>query len=217
MENIDKKTLISGIAGVLIMLAILFVAWKFSKIETEQKKTDMTVTLEDHIRGNKKSSVVVIEYSDFQCPSCKIFSEMMKPLIKKYEKKVLFVFRHYPLKIHKNAKKAAIAAEAASLQKKFWEMHDILFEKQNEWSTKKSPETLFISYAKKIGLETNKFKEDIKNPMLEKKIEKAILHATQLGIYQTPSLFINGETFENIFTIKDVEEAIKKAISNKSG
>src|SRR3989344_2713566 len=96
------------------------------------------VSAEDWLKGNRDAQVVLIEYSDFQCPACAFYYPLLKNLTEEFGDKIAMVYRHFPLPNHQNAKPAAYAAEAAGRQGKFWEMHDMVFENQEEWQGKRS-------------------------------------------------------------------------------
>ncbi|MEK7173495.1 MAG: thioredoxin domain-containing protein, partial [Patescibacteria group bacterium] len=121
-----------------------------------------TVSSADWIRGNSASPVMLVEYGDFQCPACAQYYPVVKALEQEFAADTQFIFRHFPLtRPHPNAKGAAAAAEAAGIQGKFWEMHDILFERQNEWAAKPRPQSTFNSYAEELGLDVKKFEDDM--------------------------------------------------------
>ena len=114
----------------------------------------------DHIFGNKDSKVVLVEYGDFQCPGCGSVHPTVKALSEKYEGQLAFVFRNFPLtSIHPNARAAAATAEAAGKQGKYWEVHNTLFESQDEWSSASTNErgSLFAGYAEQAGLDKAAF------------------------------------------------------------
>jgi len=93
------------------------------------------LTGDDHYKGNPDAQVVLIEYSDFQCPACRAYIPIITSLIEQFPDDLVVVYRHFPLQsVHANARAAAEASEAAAKQGKFWEFHDILFDKQTEWS-----------------------------------------------------------------------------------
>ena len=104
---------------------------------------------------------VLIEYSDFQCPACKAYYPVVSKIADELGTKVQVVYRNYPLsQLHKNARTAASAAEAAGKQGKFWEMHDVLFINQEKWSESKDVKRDFSAYAKAIGLSVEQFTQD---------------------------------------------------------
>lgn len=168
----------------------------------------------DHILGDlNKSKVYLIEYSDFECSACALVSKPLKELKKKYGEDLAIIYRHFPLiEIHPHAFLASQAAEAAGLQNKFWEYHDILFEKQNEWSKDKNALELFKNYAKSLNLDINEFEKDLNSREIKQKILEQRNEALKLGLQGTPSIFINGKLI-NLRSLKDLEKEIKKYLS----
>lgn len=161
------------------------------------------------------AKVTLVEFGDFQCPACGASHPIVKQLLDEYKGKITFVFRHFPLPNHKNAMKAANAAEAAGAQKKFFEMHDLLFENQAEWSEDNNPEELFEKYAGELKLDMDKFKEDVKSKKYENKIKADQADGNTAGVNSTPTFFINGKLQAgglpyDQFKVK-IEEALKEA------
>ena len=147
------------------------------------------------IKGDKEAKITIIEYSDFMCPYCAMVAPTLSQLVDENKGVVRIVFRHFPLtSIHDKALLSAQAAEAAGLQGKFWEMHDILFENQQEWANLPVEDFTkwLISKAKGINLDTAKFENDLKNKSIEEKLQQAYNDAIGLGIPGTPTLAING-------------------------
>ncbi len=162
------------------------------------------VNSNDWVRGNKNAKVVLVEYSDFQCPACAYYSGMVKNLERDFLNDLAVVYRHFPLEqIHKYAKLSAQAAEAAGKQGKFWEMHDVLFEKQSEWSVSDDALQNFISYAQTLGLDINRFQTDLNSKDIEDRIQKNIISAYDQKLAGTPTFFLNGKQIQNP---KDYEE-----------
>src|SRR6202051_1837939 len=114
-----------------------------------------------HIRGNPDAPVTLEEFADFQCPPCGSFATFGEALLKEYDPRLRIVFRNFPLSAHEHAREAALAAEAAGLQGRFWEMHDVLYREQGSWSKAPNVRELFESYAGTIGLDLDKFKKDM--------------------------------------------------------
>lgn len=150
---------------------------------------------DDVFIGNENAKVVVIEFSDFQCPFCKRFRDQTFDSIKKEyidSGKVKFVYRDFPLdSIHPNARGAAIAAECADEQEKFWEYHDLLFEKQAEWAGVGG--SLFKQYANELGLDSGKFNNCIDSNKYDDEVNKDLADGSQAGITGTPGFIINGQ------------------------
>jgi protein-disulfide isomerase len=119
-------------------------------------------------------------------------------------------YRYFPLKsIHANAVSSAAAAEAAGLQGKFWDMHDLLFEKQGDWENLQSPQEMFAFYAQALGLDVNKFKSDMNSEGVLGKINSAYNDAMQLSLNHTPTIYINGKEVQtpgNYQGFKDLVE-----------
>ncbi|OHA97221.1 MAG: hypothetical protein A3E02_02135 [Candidatus Zambryskibacteria bacterium RIFCSPHIGHO2_12_FULL_38_34] len=171
----------------------------------------------DHVSGNASSSVVVIEYSDFQCPACRTYYPVTKQLIAEFGNEIAFVYRHFPLVgIHPNAQLAAQAAEAAAKQGKFWQMHDLLFEKQNEWANVASPKSLFESYAILTGISVEQFKTDITSQEVINFVRAERTNAIKLRLQGTPTFFVNGKQIQNPASVDAFRVIIKDAINAKS-
>ncbi len=171
----------------------------------------------DHVKGNASSTVVVVEYSDFQCPACKAYYPIVREIISQYGDKIAFVYRHFPLvTIHVNAEFAARAAEAAGKQGKFWEMHDLLFEKQDEWAQAADPITYFESYASLIGISVDQFKADFVSREVRDLIKAERLHGLQIGLQGTPTFFVNGVQIQNPKSFEEFKDIINGAVQEKS-
>jgi protein-disulfide isomerase len=138
------------------------------------------------------SPVVVEEFGDYQCPPCGQLYPELKQIEKEYGDQIQIVFHHFPLmKIHKNALLAAHAAEAARNQKKFWEMHDLLYRNQKEWSDLADPRPVFINYAKQLGLNIDSFNRDLESNQIDQKITADIQRGTAQGVTGTPTVFLD--------------------------
>lgn len=185
----------------------------------------------DHVTGKKDSKVLLIEYGDFQCPSCGSAYPQTKQIIKEYGDRVGFVFRNFPLtSLHPNARVAAATAEAAGLQGKYWEMHDMLYEKQDDWSGLSGDKRgdIFNSYAQTLGLDMDKFKADLQgnsangDASTTKKIAFDQALGKKFNVNATPTFFINGkqmddatrEAFVKGQDISSVRAALDEALKN---
>jgi protein-disulfide isomerase len=173
------------------------------------------VSASDQIRGNKDGKVVLVEYSDFQCPACKIFYSFLKDIEGKYGDGLQLVYRHFPLSQHANAMLAAQAAEAAGKQGKFWEMHDKIFEGQNTWANqgKSDAEKTFVAYAQSLGLNTDQFKKDFSSNEIKTKIENDYKGGIKSGVNATPAFFLNGKKLPPPTSYGDFENTIVQAIN----
>jgi protein-disulfide isomerase len=171
----------------------------------------------DHVYGNKDAKVVIIEYGDYQCPGCGSAYSPLKTLYEKYDDKVAFVFRNYPLvTLHPNAKAASAAAETAGLMGKYWQMHDILYENQNSWSSVSADKRaeIFETYAAQIGLDKAKFRETLSknSDKIAQKISFDQALGTKYDVSSTPTIFIDGKLVNQVVLDgKVVPEGTKNA------
>lgn len=161
---------------------------------------------DSHTTGNASASSYLVEFSDFQCPACRAFAPTVDELATRYSDKLLFAYRHYPLSQHAYAKPAAMAAEAAGEQGKFWEMSKLLFENQDRLST--APWT---ELADQLTLDRTKFDTALNSQTLKAKIDRDEAAAIALKIPGTPSFFLNGVRLE-VSSPLDLKTAVEKAI-----
>jgi len=139
------------------------------------------------------SPVLLEEYGDYQCPPCGILYPELKKIEKEYGEQVRFVFHHFPLvKIHKNALAAAHAAEAARLQGKFTQMHDLLYTNQSAWKDLEDPRTTFIAYANSLGLNVDRFRTDMESTRVDQVVAADLQRGQAAGVTGTPTVFIEG-------------------------
>jgi protein-disulfide isomerase len=156
------------------------------------------VAIGDHIYGNPSGRALLVEYGDFQCPYCADLHPQLEPLLDYYKDSLTFVFRNFPLKAaHPNALAAATAAEAAGLQgsSDYWSMFNKLYDSQSGWvnadaSTRTS---IFVGYAKGLGLNVDKFTTDLNSTSISTKIDFDTALGTKVGVNATPSLYLQGK------------------------
>lgn len=172
------------------------------------------VTDQDWTKGPKDAKTVLIEYSDLQCPACRAYLPTLKSLAEKNADKLLVVYRHFPLKqTHRNAELAARFAQAAGKQGKFWEMHDVLFEKQTEWSSEGDPKKLFIEYAASLGLNTDQLTQDADSATIKQEVEGQYQSGLRAGVDATPTFFLNGTRVKNPASPDDFANTVNAAIA----
>lgn len=167
-----------------------------ASVDPSKAVSETETAIGDHVYGNKSSEVVLIEYGDFQCPGCGGAYPQIKTIKEEYKEQIAFIFRNFPLTtIHPNALAGATAAEAAGLQGKFWEMHDKLYENQNAWSTVDASKRtgVFTTYAQEIGLDTEKFTTDLKDPKIAAKIRRDQAFGKKLNVDSTPTVYLGTE------------------------
>lgn len=160
---------------------------------------------ESPVRGDKKAEYTIITFSDFQCPFCKRGDDTIKELMKKYDKKIKYVFKSFPLGFHPEAAPAAKAAWAADKQGKFFEYHDKLFENQGKLS-----EDLYIQIAKDLNLNLDKFNKDRASEDATKSIQADTKQGQDVGIQGTPGFILNGIRILGAYPIDHFEKIISK-------
>ena len=144
-----------------------------------------------HIRGPASAPVTLEEFGDFQCPPCGKLSDPINQLEREYRPRLRVIFRHFPLPIHAHAREAALASEAAGLQGRFWEMHDLLYREQSVWSEAGDVGPLFNSYAGMLRLNVDRFKKDMESEQVEEHVASDQKHGAALGVHTTPTVFLN--------------------------
>lgn len=171
-----------------------------------------SVANEPWVKGDANSKVVLAEYSDFQCPACKNAEPSVKAILSEFGNQIRFEYHHFPLmEMHKNALPAGIAAEAAGKQGKFWEMHDKLFDTQEEWAESTSAKDMFKKYASDLGLNADTFAKDLEDPALKAKVEAGRRDGEVKNVNSTPTFFLNGKRIRPS-SIDDFRSLIREAV-----
>jgi diadenylate cyclase len=166
----------------------------------------------DHARGPKDAPVTLLKYGDYECPYCGEAHPVLKELQERVGQQVRFVFRHFPLdSAHPRARRAAQAAEAAASQGRFWEMHDLLYERQGELG-----EEDLMGYAAELGLDLRRFEEDLANDHHAWRIEEDRLGGDRAGVRGTPTLFVNGVRYTGTLDLDRLLIAVEEATSSFS-
>jgi len=168
-----------------------------------------------HVRGNPNAPVTLEEFGDFQCPTCGSFHPEVKKIESEFGDKLKVIFRELPLlPMHEHALMAAQAAEAAGLQGKFWEMHDLLYENQAKWVPEKDLVPVFADYAKQIGINPDQFMKDLSGETVAQRIFQDGKRAHSFGLKGTPSFFVNGtEATGDKWKPEGLRQMIKDAIA----
>lgn len=149
-------------------------------------------------KGNSLAKAVLVEFVDFQCGACAAASSRMANIASKYGSQLKIVFKHHPMqRAHGNAMIAARAAEAAGLQYKFWEMHDLLLKRQHEWAKVPDPQTLFLRYASELQLNLARFRRDLWTKEVGDKIYRDIMEGQMAQVRSVPAFFLNGKPIPN--------------------
>lgn len=184
-----------------------------------QSTTAAPITTSDHVRGATTSPVSLLEYGDYECPACALNEPVIEKLESDYAGRVQFVFRNFPLPQHPDAMISSQAAEAAGLQGKFWEMHSLLYQKQNEWITASPEEVIakyFDGYAKTIGLNVAKFDADIQTDAVKNKVKNDFDSGNAAKIDHTPTFFINLKQVQNPASYDEFRSLIDAALASST-
>lgn len=186
------------IIAVLVLGFIGFIGWQGSKKKTDNNSGNGSASqASEHKVGAGNKGVTLVEYGDFQCPSCGVYYPVIDEVIKKYGDDITFQFRNFPLtQIHPNAMAAHRAAEAAAKQGKFWEMYSLLYRQQQVWSNSPNMAQVADDYAKQLGLKLDQFKKDYKSSEVNATINADLAAGHDLKVTGTPTFFINGQRVE---------------------
>ena len=229
------------IIGLVLVVALAGGWWFYNQSKTPPKKntngntsianvktptpatTNVLGADPPNMQGSPSSPVVVEEFADFQCPQCGLMYPKVKEVVSTYGSRIKFIFRNFPLAIpaHDKAYNAAVAAEAAGLQSKYWDMQNLLFTNQQSWSANPDYNKIWEGYADKIGLDVEQFKNDIAGLKAKGRVNADLERGRALNISSTPTIFVNGVAipFEqmNVESMRQIIDAeLAKAQSNKS-
>ena len=174
----------------------------------QQFQLTVPVSPVDHALGPEHAPVTVVEYGDFECPSCKQAAPAVKLLLEQFVNRVRFVFRHYPLEqIHPHALRAAETAEVAGGQNKFWEMHDLLFEHQLHLKAQN-----LRSYAEQLGLDMPRYEAEMNDEIHLQRVREHLQNGEESGVRSTPTFFVNGKIIDVSFGLHVLVDEVKAAL-----
>ncbi|MDP9268498.1 MAG: DsbA family protein [Acidobacteriota bacterium] len=167
------------------------------------------VGADDHVQGPATAAVTLVEYGDYECPHCGHAYPIVKQLQEEFGDDLRFVFRNFPLaNAHPHAQLAAEAAEAAGAQGKFWEMHDWLFENQDDLSSEN-----IVAGAEELGLDMKRFVNDSESRKFQEKVKRDFAGGVRSGVNGTPTFFINGVRHDADFEYETLTAAIQAALA----
>jgi protein-disulfide isomerase len=204
---------------IIVVLALVgvFVLSGNKSNSSSKSGSGSTSTLTQHIEGQGKSGVTLVEYGDYECPYCGQYFPTVKQIETEYDQQIYFQFRNFPLvSIHQNAFASARAAEAAGLQDKFWEMNNALYESQTQWSSASNAPPIFDQYATQLGLNLTKFKSDYASGKVNNLINADMAEGNKLGIQGTPTFFLDGKQIQVANSPATFEKLINAEIAKKA-
>lgn len=216
----ETKKILLIIGSVIGLFVFLFVAYSLTSQPAKTYFENLTkVTATDHAKWSKNNKIILTEYSDFQCPACATYYELIKGLDetsaenKEIFDTVTFVYRNFPLdQIHPNAREAAWAAEAAGIQGAFFAYHDILFARQAEWSETADPLEIFFKYAEELKLDVDQFKKDITSDAVKDKVQEDYLSGIENEVQGTPTFYLNGYKIRSPQSVEELRQVLLDAI-----
>lgn len=162
--------------------------------------------------------VTLEEYGDYQCPPCGQLHPFLKKMKQDFGPNLNFVFHNFPLEqIHKNAQAAAQAAEAARMQSRFWEMHDLLYESQEFWSEESNPKPVFIKFARDLGMDIDRFIRDMNGDQVRMRIQADKDAGLRRGVTGTPTIFVDGRQLKvEATTPEGIRQAVQFMFKQKT-
>ena len=188
--------ILAGTAAVLVGVGILI-----TRLARNVPEVDMAIAVGEArlATGSAQAKVTIVEFSDFQCPACRQAQPVIKQVLKDFPEQVRLVYRHFPLtQIHKNAMAAAELAETAYAQGKFWEMHDVLFERQDEWAEN----------ARKLAEYRQELEIEMSGTYRER-IDRDVSDGLKLRMNATPTFFVNGRKINVVKLRAVIEEELR--------
>jgi protein-disulfide isomerase len=193
--------------GVIVVTILLIVGamFLFSK-PAKPLSRDVLAPTRVSTRGPANAPHYLVEFSDFQCPACRVFATEIETLMKQYPDNLLVVYRYFPLAQHPQGQNAAQVAEAAGQQGKFWEMGALLFENQDSLSEEK-----YASLAASLALDMKKFTESRTSRQTTDIIQTDVTYGEAIGVNATPTFYLDGVKL-NLQSPKDLADQVKKAL-----
>lgn len=194
----------------ILVLAVLVFAWSTISegrklARSTQSTPSPTISADDPSLGPESAQVIIVEYGDFQCPACKAVQPDVALLLAKYSGRVRLVWKDFPVSSqHPQALAAAVAARCAHEQGKFWEMHDRLFEEQDNFDAAR-----YTEIAQALGLQLDSFTACMNTSQTTQRITTSVAEAVALGVDGVPTLYVNGVRQSNTFDIAQLEAAIQ--------
>jgi protein-disulfide isomerase len=211
-----SKQFLAIIAVVIVVLIGIF-AFTGNKSSSGSKSSGGSGTPTNHVEGQGKSGVTLVEYGDYECPYCEQYYPIVKQVQAEFNDQITFQFRNFPLtSIHQNAFAGARAAEAASLQGKFWQMHDTLYDNQDQWAQSSDPTKFFNQYAQQLGLNVAQFQKDYASTKVNDVINADLAAGNKLGVDATPTFYLDGKQINVTASASSFESQIKDAIAQKA-
>lgn len=178
--------------GALVLACVVLSAGVTKRVQSGVEETAPAY----RVKGAASAPIVIVEFSDFQCPACRVAEEPLKKLLELYGDDARFVFKHFPLEYpHPHARRAAGMTECAGRQGKFWELHGLLYKKQESWSRAEDAPAALETLAKEAGLDMKAFAACMKDPAVDAAVLADMKEGDRRWVGSTPTFFINKRRF----------------------
>jgi predicted DsbA family dithiol-disulfide isomerase len=233
MQNNNKSSLPVAIIGIVFLVALVAGWWFYNN----SKSTSGTASNQSGTptknwaevfskappgaspawsKGSPTALVTIEEFADFQCPTCAVMHPKVNEIRSAFGDRVRIVFRNFPLtQTHPFAYDAALAAEAAGMQGKFWEMQNLIFNNQKTWANSTNARPIFMEYAKTLGLNVEKFNDDMLGLPVKNRVDADLQRGRAVGVGSTPSFYINNKPLGN--NLDGLRTAVEKALQEAEG
>lgn len=212
MHLTSEAKVLTGIIAVTIAIvagAVFFLSQPEKPVVVD---TSRLVREDSNRIATGSGKLTIVEFGDYQCPACWVAHAPLKQAVAQYSDQVLLIFRHFPLTQHKNGEIAARAAEAAKMQGKLVEMHDKLYETQDEWDDEANALEFFKKYAGELGIDVAKFAADINSESAKQKVRDDLTDGLALNVNSTPTFYFNGELYKGGIGYEEFKKAIESRL-----
>ena len=204
----------AGVLGALAIAAFLSQGAEEAPETTGARQEISTAAA--RIRGPENATLKLVEFGDYQCPSCRFYHGIVTELFERFPDQLALEFHHFPLaSIHHNSVFAAVAAESAGEQNRFWEMHDLLFDNQDLWANSPNPESVFISFAAQLGLDQDMFMQSLRASETESRVLRDVTEGRELQINAVPAFFLDGRPVPLPPNVEEFERLIYTVLESR--
>jgi protein-disulfide isomerase len=204
-----------------LFVFIVGLIFSFAAVSCAEKPKPISNNAGFTTKGSPDAPITMIVFSDFECPACRDAAKTVDLILHRYGDQVYFIYRYYPLGMHKNSFQAAVAAECAREQGKFWEFHDYLYGNQFDWNgpmpvNLTDPGNKFISYASKFGMSIPAFRSCLTSDRAPSAVKASRAEGDELRVASTPTFFINGKRVVGRMSLEaEYEKLFQAALKKK--
>lgn len=212
-EAADRAKHTKMLVAVGIGLGTIGIVWWISA--SVKAPSDVGGTFADPTKGSATSTVVLTEYADFQCPACAAVYPAIKDIIEEYGDRIRYVYNDFPLTQHKYGTPAAIGAQCALQQEKFFEYHDMLYENQTDWAAAENTDAaqaIFTQYAEAVGMDMNAFNSCVTSDAAADVVNEDIAEGRTMRVNSTPTFFVNDKRITSTPFSANIKQALDEAL-----